>query len=95
LLPPEPKRSAASGRTRDGSSRSSANSARRGSTVGQRRKPSSGSSRPPQLAMPACWAGWAGSGPSPWPASKGRTVTAPGWLAMSAQRASGSSRWIA
>ena len=39
--------------------------------------------------MPACWAGWAGSGPSPWSASKGPAVTAPGWLAMSPQLASG------
>src|SRR5205809_6185834 len=49
----------------------------------------SGSSRPPRLATPACWAGWAGSGPSPWPASKGPAVTAPDWPAMSPQLASG------
>jgi hypothetical protein len=36
LLPPEPKRSATSGRTRDGSGRGSANLARRGSTIDQR-----------------------------------------------------------
>jgi choline dehydrogenase-like flavoprotein len=39
LLPPEPKRSATSGRTPDGSGRGSANWARRGSTIDQRRKP--------------------------------------------------------
>ena len=39
LLPPEPKRSATSGRTRDGSGPGPANSARRGSTIDQRRKP--------------------------------------------------------
>ena len=43
--------------------------------------------------MPACWAGWAGSGPSPWSASKGLAVTAPDWLAMSPQLASGWSGW--
>ena len=36
LLPPEPKRSATSGRTPDGSGRGSANLARRGSTIDQR-----------------------------------------------------------
>jgi IPP transferase len=36
LLPPEPKRSATSGRTRDGSGRGSANLARCGSTIDQR-----------------------------------------------------------
>jgi len=36
LLPPEPKRSATSGRTRDGSGRGSANLARRGSAIDQR-----------------------------------------------------------
>src|SRR5207253_1664548 len=51
--------------------------------------PASGSSRPPRLATPACRGGWAGSGPSPWPASKGPAVTAPDWPAMSPQLASG------
>ena len=39
-----------------------------------------------------CWAGWAGSGPSPWPASKARAVTARAWPATSPRPASGSSR---
>ena len=39
LLPPEPKRSATSGRTRDDSGRGSANLAPRGSTIDQRSKP--------------------------------------------------------
>ena len=41
----------------------------------------SGSSRPPRLATPACWAGWAGSGPCAWSGSRGLAVTAPGWPA--------------
>ena len=29
----------------------------------------------------ACWAGWAGSGPSPWSGSRAPAATAPGWPA--------------
>src|SRR5271154_4475827 len=41
------------------------------------------------------WAGWAGSGPCAWPASRGPAVTAPAWPAMSPRPGSGSSRWTA
>ena len=40
----------------------------------------------------ACWAGWAGSGPSPWSASRARAVTARAWPATSPRPASGSPR---
>ncbi|HEY4854584.1 MAG TPA: transposase, partial [Streptosporangiaceae bacterium] len=50
------------------------------------------SSLPPRPATPACWAGWAGSGPYAWPASKEPAVTAPDWPATSPRPASGSSR---
>src|SRR5689334_4811389 len=46
----------------------------------------------PRLAMPGCWAGWAGSGRCAWPASKGPAVTARAWPAMSPRPVSGSSR---
>ena len=38
------------------------------------------SSRPPRPGTPACSAGWAGSGPSPWSAWRAPAVTARAWL---------------
>ena len=52
-------------------------------------------SRPPRPGTPACWAGWPGSGPSPWSASRARAATAWAWPATSPRLASGSSRWTA
>ena len=43
-------------------------------------------------ATPPCWAGWAGSGPSPWSASRGPAVTARAWPGIWPLRASGSWR---
>src|SRR6266496_80458 len=55
----------------------------------------SGSSPPPRPATPDCWAGWPGSAPCAWSASREPAVTAPGWPVMSPRRASGSSSWTA
>ena len=49
-------------------------------------------SRSARPDTPACSAGWEGSGPSPWPASKGLVATARAWPGTSPRPASGSSR---
>jgi transposase len=54
-----------------------------------------GSSPRPGPATPACSAGWAGSGPSPWSASRGPAATVRAWPATSLRPASGSSKWTA
>src|SRR2546429_660029 len=53
----------------------------------------SGRSRP--SAPPACGAGWPGSGPSPWSASKGPAATGRAWPATWRRPACGWSKWIA
>src|SRR5205085_4201121 len=50
---------------------------------------------PPRPDTPACWAGWAGSGHSPWSASKGPAATGRAWAATWRRPACGWSKWIA
>jgi hypothetical protein len=45
--------------------------------------------------IPGCWAGWAGSGPSPWSGSRAPAATAPTWPATCQPPGCGSSRWTA
>src|SRR6516165_9782550 len=53
------------------------------------------SSRLPQPGTPACWAGCAVSGPSPWPASKGPAATARAWPAIWPRPGCVSWKWTA